>query len=102
MRHDPSTPVTLNRLRSWCLLALFALSAISVGCSTWQGASLVRRTPSDWVHVGIVLRADQESMRTIEGNTNDSGSPDGFEVCERTRNYAGKDFVVWDPSSAPP
>lgn len=62
---------------------------------------LVRRTTSDWVHVGIVLKSDQESMRTVEGNTNDSGSPDGFEVCERTRNYAGKDFVVWDPSSPP-
>lgn len=57
---------------------------------------LVRRTSTDWVHVGIVLQANEESMRTVEGNTNDSGSPDGFEVCERTRNYAGKDFVVWD------
>jgi len=55
---------------------------------------LVRRTPTDWCHVGIVVKADAETFVTIEGNTNDNGSPDGFEVCQRIRGYSGKDFVV--------
>ncbi|MCK4783957.1 MAG: peptidoglycan-binding protein, partial [Desulfobacteraceae bacterium] len=35
---------------------------------------LSRRTSTDWVHTGIVVRADDEVFETIEGNTNDEGS----------------------------
>jgi hypothetical protein len=55
---------------------------------------LVRRTDTDWVHTGIVLRADAEVFYTIEGNTNDEGSREGYEVCERFRGYRKKDFIV--------
>jgi hypothetical protein len=55
---------------------------------------LNRRTATDWTHTGIVLRARDESFDTIEGNTNDEGSREGYEVCQRVRGYAGKDFVV--------
>ena len=34
------------------------------------------------------------SSSTIEGNTNDTGSREGVEVCARTRSYAGKDFII--------
>ncbi len=54
---------------------------------------LSRRTPLDWVHTGVVVSATAESFQTIEGNTNDSGSREGFEVLGRTRGYAQKDFV---------
>jgi outer membrane protein OmpA-like peptidoglycan-associated protein len=40
-----------------------------------------------------VVSATAESFQTIEGNTNDSGSREGFEVLGRTRGYAMKDFV---------
>lgn len=56
---------------------------------------LVRRTATDWTHVGVVTRSGPDAFDTIEGNTNDSGSREGFEVCARTRGYKDKDFIVW-------
>lgn len=55
---------------------------------------LVRKTPTDWTHTGLVEDVFEDSFTTIEGNTNDSGHRDGYEVCRRTRNYSNKDFVV--------
>jgi len=57
---------------------------------------LVRRTSTDWTHVGIVTGTGEESFDTIEGNTNDEGSREGYEVCERIRGYGKKDFIVFD------
>lgn len=56
---------------------------------------LVRRTSTDWSHIGIVSRADATTFRTVEGNTNDGGSVNGFEACERVRDYNRKDFIIW-------
>jgi hypothetical protein len=36
-------------------------------------------------HTGIVEKFDTENIYTIEGNTNDTGSREGIEVCRRTR-----------------
>lgn len=55
---------------------------------------LVRRTASDWTHTGIVTRADTEVFGTIEGNTNDDGNRNGYEVCARKRGYGKKDFIL--------
>lgn len=55
---------------------------------------LNRRTPTDWVHTGIVVHADDEVFETIEGNTNDEGSREGYEVCKRIRGYKKKDFIL--------
>ncbi len=55
---------------------------------------LVRNTPTDWTHTGIVVSAGGETFKTIEGNTNDDGSREGFEVCARTRGFSDKmDFI---------
>ncbi len=54
---------------------------------------LSRRTPTDWVHTGLVTAFRDEIMETIEGNTNDEGSREGYEVCKRIRGYGKKDFV---------
>jgi hypothetical protein len=48
----------------------------------------------DWVHTGLVLSAGKETFETIEGNTNDAGDREGYEVCRRVRGYKGKDFIV--------
>lgn len=56
---------------------------------------LVRKTDTDWVHTGIVLKADANVFYTIEGNTNDEGSREGYEVCKRFRGYKNKDFIVF-------
>jgi hypothetical protein len=55
---------------------------------------LVRRVSGDWIHTGIVARAEPDVFRTIEGNTNDGGSSNGIEACARTRGYEKKDFVA--------
>jgi lysozyme family protein/peptidoglycan hydrolase-like protein with peptidoglycan-binding domain len=45
-------------------------------------------------HTGIVVAAGPDTMQTIEGNTNDDGSAEGYEVCARTRGYGNMDFIV--------
>ena len=55
---------------------------------------LVRRTRTDWTHVGIVEAAHERHFETIEGNTNDEGNREGYEVCARSRGYTNKDFIV--------
>lgn len=47
---------------------------------------LVNSTPHDWTHTGIITGLDGFMVHTIEGNTNDEGSREGFEVCRRIRN----------------
>lgn len=54
---------------------------------------LVRNTPTDWTHTGIVVSASGDTFKTIEGNTNDDGSREGYEVCARTRGYNKMDFI---------
>lgn len=56
---------------------------------------LVRKTVNDWTHVGMVLATREDTFDTIEGNTNDDGSRDGYEAVVRVRDYKNKDFVVF-------
>jgi Putative peptidoglycan binding domain len=49
--------------------------------------------PNDWSHVGIFVSASGDTFTSIEGNTNDEGSFEGFEVCTRTRDWSMKDFI---------
>lgn len=53
----------------------------------------LRGGPAGYTHVGLVeaLHADG-TMSTIEGNTNDDGSANGYEVARRVRRVAGADF----------
>jgi hypothetical protein len=55
---------------------------------------LVRRTSTDWTHTGIVLRPEGDVFHTIEGNTNDDGHREGYEVCQRVRSFSDKDFIL--------
>jgi hypothetical protein len=50
--------------------------------------------PTGWCHTGFALeKYDDGTLSTIEGNTNDDGSPEGYEVCHRVRSLNGKDFI---------
>lgn len=74
-------------------------AALTAGQQHWQdlGACaifLVRRSPGDWTHTGFTLAGAPTAFATAEGNTNDEGSSNGFEVCSRTRSAAGKDFIA--------
>ena len=55
---------------------------------------LRKATANHWAHIGLVEAVQGDTMLTIEGNTNDSGSAEGFEVCRRTRGIADKDFLI--------
>lgn len=48
---------------------------------------------NDYMHTGIVTVVGEESFGTIEGNTNDDGSREGYKVCRRTRAYKNVDFI---------
>jgi len=51
------------------------------------------KSATDWIHTGIVLAFHPEYMETIEGNTNDAGDREGYEVCRRIRGFAGIDYI---------
>lgn len=54
---------------------------------------LVRTSPGDWTHAGLVSHVFDDGFDTIEANTYD-GHRDGVEVCARSRGYPGKDFIT--------
>lgn len=55
---------------------------------------LVRKSSDDWIHTGIVTKIGTDYCHTQEGNSNDEGSRNGFEVCARVRALHNLDFVV--------
>lgn len=58
---------------------------------------LVRKKDgSGWHHTGIVASAGPDTVTTIEGNTNDDGSREGYEAIKRVRPYSGIDFLVYE------
>jgi Putative peptidoglycan binding domain len=54
---------------------------------------LVRRSATDWIHTGFSFSGADQTFATIEGNTNDDGSANGYEVCKRTRSLSAKDLI---------
>ena len=75
---------------------------LASGAVSWPdvGAAqvfLLRATPTDWVHTGLSFQGSGSVFSTIEGNTNDDGSSNGYEVCSRTRSIDKKDFIHFPP-----
>lgn len=52
-----------------------------------------KNNPNDWIHTGIVLSSSKEVVFTVEGNTNDDGSREGYGVFHRTRAIKSLDFI---------
>lgn len=48
---------------------------------------LISKSARDWTHTGIITGIEGDWLHTIEGNTNDEGSREGYEVCQRKRNF---------------
>jgi Putative peptidoglycan binding domain len=74
-------------------------ASFSAGCPDYKAITpgslfFVKRTKNDWEHVGLVTATEPQAFHTIEGNTNDSGDREGYEVCERVRSYDKKDFII--------
>lgn len=40
-----------------------------------------------------VISVEEEVFHSIKNNTNDEGSAEGYEVCQRIRDNPGKDFI---------
>lgn len=60
------------------------------------GTLFVIRNPkneNDWIHTGVVTAFLPKFVETIEGNTNDTGDREGYEVCKRLRSYRNMDFI---------
>lgn len=53
------------------------------------------KTPHDWVHTGIITKVDGTAIHTVEGNTNDEGSREGYEVCRRVRDIGSSNIDIF-------
>ena len=71
-----------------------ASAKVTPGSIFVQRATGAERERYTYRHTGSVVSAGAETMQTIEGNTNDEGSAEGYEVCARTRGYTNMDFIV--------
>lgn len=48
---------------------------------------LIQKSGSDWIHTGIVINVNGDTIETIEGNTNSMGSSNGNAVANKIRNF---------------
>jgi hypothetical protein len=55
---------------------------------------LVMKSQNDAVHVFLVEKVEGSTLHTIEGNTNDDGSREGYEVCRRVRKVKASSVYV--------
>lgn len=55
---------------------------------------VIRKTATDWNHVGLVTSASESTFNTIEGNT-DGENNDGGQAKSSTRSYGKKDFLTF-------
>ncbi len=96
-------PTDLKRTYSCDVLGMWAKNSNKFVSGTSGNLSLVkpghlflvRKSHNDWQHTGIVIEMTPEYCVTIEGNTNDEGSREGYEVCKRIRAFGTLDFVVY-------
>lgn len=82
---------------------VLAAQAKSLGIFSKEGSGrqpipgdimLMRRTSTDWIHCGVIIEVENDTFITIEGNTNDEGTREGFEVARRIRPFSRKDFIL--------
>lgn len=60
-------------------------SKVLTGATPQSGDIFIMDFGGGHGHTGIVEKADDTYIYTIEGNTNDTGSREGYEVCRRRR-----------------
>ena len=56
---------------------------------------LVQKSPTDWIHTGLITAVHNDIFETIEGNTNNDGSSNGNGVYARTRNFRASKLDVF-------
>lgn len=55
----------------------------------------MKNPPDDWNHTGIITGVKGHLLFTIEGNTNDEGSNNGYEVCARSRDFTKQNIDIF-------
>lgn len=55
---------------------------------------LVMKGSNDATHTGVVTKIDGSAIHTIEANTNDEGSREGYEMCKRVRNLSKGNYSI--------
>lgn len=56
---------------------------------------VIRKSDNRARHIGIVESVDKNNLvYCIEGNTNDEGSREGYELCKRIRNFANGNYGI--------
>lgn len=60
-------------------------TALGVKSNPQPGDVFIMRFAHGTGHTGIIEKADENYIYTIEGNTNDDGSREGYEVARRKR-----------------
>ena len=77
------------------------ISGDSLNTASWSAQDLspcciflLKDGSGHWSHTGFAC-GDQclTTIGAIEGNTNDDGNADGYEVCKRIRSLEGKDYI---------
>jgi hypothetical protein len=60
-----------------------------------KGSFFLRRDSSKgkWEHTGLVIEFADKIFKTIEGNTNNDHSANGYEVLNQVQGYPRKDFI---------
>jgi len=60
---------------------------------------LLQKTTHDWTHTGIITAIGEGIFETVEGNTNDGGSRNGYAAVKRIRNFTTSkmDFISIEP-----
>ncbi|PLR45362.1 protein with peptidoglycan-binding domain protein [Chimaeribacter arupi] len=72
---------------------------IDSGNTPWSdvaqvGLFLVKQGPDHWRHTGFAFDGVDHTFQTVEGNADNQGSGNGFDVCTRTLSVQHCDFVI--------
>lgn len=89
-RSFPSSPAAVSGWARW------AEAHYKIAFTAMRGALFFLLHADGTGHMGICLSSPDEDgdFRTIEGNSNDGGSREGYEVVRRVRNVSGLRFIA--------
>ena len=65
-------------------------------CPAAGSITLAKTLANRYYHCGVVVSSAEHTFESIEGNSNDNGSAEGFEVVRKIHAYGDRyDFIVW-------
>jgi len=55
---------------------------------------VIRKSDNRARHIGVIEKVEESIATCIEGNTNDEGSREGYELCKRKRNLSNGNYGI--------